>query len=407
VTGRAVLAEYWLGDDETLLFIGRDDLVEPRVERIPVGRAALLDAATAAPGGPDPVTHPERLQDVYGPVIAPIRRWTEPGDLVWLVPHQVLHQLPLHALELDGEGPLIARNPVCYTPSASVMVHARSRPRRPVRHVVAFADSRADQPLLHADAQVDALARTYGTDSVRVHRGAGVTRDAVVEGLTGGADMVHVACHGVFDAADPLGSGFLLAGAESDRFTAADFLRLRCDAGLVTLSACESGVSARRAGDELIGLTRAILYAGIPSIVVSLWRVDEISTGILMRRFYEELAAGEHKATALQRAQLRVRAMAADEVIAYCAAIRPGADPPGQRLIDQDIADLRFIAGDFAAALTGYEHLSRSGPPDAELHAAITRCRRAMRAAGPPDYTTRPFAAAHYWAPFILVGDWQ
>ena len=81
-------------------------------------------------------------------------------------------------------------------------------------------------------------------------------------------------------------------------------------AQLVTLSGCETGVNQNHPGDELIGLTRAFLYAGAPALVVSLWRVDDESVAFLMRRFYAHLRA-RHSPTAahaLRQAMLDTRA---------------------------------------------------------------------------------------------------
>ena len=84
-------------------------------------------------------------------------------------------------------------------------------------------------------------------------------------------------------------------------------LHLRCD--LVTLSACESGLSRVRRGDELDGLMRAFLFAGASALVSTLWRVDERSTLILMERFYREILAGVGFAQALRQAQLYLRSL--------------------------------------------------------------------------------------------------
>lgn len=68
----------------------------------------------------------------------------------------------------------------------------------------------------------------------------------------------------------------------------------------------ETGINERSPGDELIGLTRAFLYAGAPSVVVSLWSVDAQSTHDLMLEFYRHLKNGVDKATALQKAQIKI-----------------------------------------------------------------------------------------------------
>jgi CHAT domain-containing protein len=63
---------------------------------------------------------------------------------------------------------------------------------------------------------------------------------------------------------------------------------------------------------------RALIYAGTPSVLMSLWAVDEISSGILMKRFYAALASGQTKAEALQAAQLAVQAITAAAAITFC-----------------------------------------------------------------------------------------
>lgn len=81
-------------------------------------------------------------------------------------------------------------------------------------------------------------------------------------------------------------------------------------AHLVTLSGCETGVNENRPGDELLGLTRAFLYAGSPSLIVSLWRVADDSTAFLMRQFYTYLRENPtmFKVDALRQAMLDTKA---------------------------------------------------------------------------------------------------
>lgn len=89
-----------------------------------------------------------------------------------------------------------------------------------------------------------------------------------------------------------------------DILTAREIFNLKINAQLVTLSACQTGVNENKPGDELIGLTRAFLYAGAASVLVTLWSVNALSTEVLMKKFYTELKNGRDKATALQVAQI-------------------------------------------------------------------------------------------------------
>jgi len=120
----------------------------------------------------------------------------------------------------------------------------------------------------------------------------------------GTAGKLHIAAHGVFRSDSPMFSSLKLADTW---LSMVDVFNLRLGSELTTLSACETGMSALYGGDELLGLTRGFLYAGTPSLVVSLWRVHDRSTVLLMERFYRELLSGTSKPEALRRAALEVR----------------------------------------------------------------------------------------------------
>ena len=77
---------------------------------------------------------------------------------------------------------------------------------------------------------------------------------------------------------------------------------------LVVLSACETQLGAQSRGDDIVGLSRAFIYAGTPSVVGSLWSVNDRATAVLMTALYQRLAEGMNKAEALQAAQAETRA---------------------------------------------------------------------------------------------------
>jgi CHAT domain-containing protein len=114
------------------------------------------------------------------------------------------------------------------------------------------------------------------------------------------ARVVHVAAHGHSRVDAPLFSHIRLADGQ---LTALDCLELSLDCELVTLSACETGHAVVAAGDEPIGLTRSLLYAGARSVIQSLWRVDDAATVNLMSEMYRHLGRGAGRAQALRKAQ--------------------------------------------------------------------------------------------------------
>ncbi len=80
-------------------------------------------------------------------------------------------------------------------------------------------------------------------------------------------------------------------------------------ADLVVLSVCETQLGAQSRGDDLVGLTRAFIYAGAPTVIASLWSVNDQATAVLMAAFCRHLRAGASKAAALQAAQAETRAL--------------------------------------------------------------------------------------------------
>jgi CHAT domain-containing protein len=129
--------------------------------------------------------------------------------------------------------------------------------------------------------------------------GRDMTRRKVEETIRG-KSTIHFATHGLLDPAHPLFSGLVLSDTI---LTTGDIFGLDLEAGLVVLSACNTAGGELSGGDELVGMSRAFMYAGSPSVVASLWSVSDESTTLLMKLFYRELRKGSPVARALQEAQ--------------------------------------------------------------------------------------------------------
>lgn len=304
---RVVLAEYTAFGNAVVLFGLRADWAEPEITVVEADLAGLEVFAAA-----NFSSHNDVLDLIelgleewyqYGGLVAPLGRWAAPGDIVCLVPHGPLHYLPLHALKVDGCS-LIERNTVVYSPSASVLKHCLSTrsaesPGASRGTAVVFGDSQGDLPEARAEAIM--LAELLGCRPVL---GDQVTRENVLRGMAEAA-VVHFAGHATFDRREALGSGLKLAAGEV--LTAAEVFGLNAlNSYLITLSGCETGAAQQHPGDELVGLTRAFLYARTASVLVSLWEVADESTAFLMRQFYSRLLAdpGCFKADALRLAVL-------------------------------------------------------------------------------------------------------
>nr|WP_231873466.1 CHAT domain-containing protein [Kitasatospora sp. SID7827] len=240
----------------------------------------------------------------FAVLVEPLAEWTEPDDVVVLVPHGSLHDLPLHTLPVAGV-PLLLRNPVVQLPSSSVLVDLL---RREVRGPASRSAGRAvladpQRNLPHAAAEGAAVAGLLG---VRAAIGGEATRAALFAALES-SGLVHLAGHGVVTT----GSGFERGVHLSDGpVTAGDLVGRRIRAGAVVLSGCETGVNEQRPGDEPVGLPRALLLGGARSVLVSQWRVADESSRELLTSFHQRLAAGDPPARALHHAAVEVSRIA-------------------------------------------------------------------------------------------------
>jgi len=215
-----------------------------------------------------------------------------------IVPHGLLHRVPFHAL-FDGRSYLLEQFEVSYAPSAKVYSLCQNRiPRR------------LDKALVLSVADPSIPAVTEETQAVVRHLPAAeLLRDqrATMEALrlkAPGCGVLHLACHGMFRADNPMFSSLKLGDGW---LAASDVIRFDLAGTLVTLSACESGRNAVFGGDELMGLTRAFLGAGATTLVASLWLVQDETTAELMEKWYEHLHEGVGRATALRNAQLALK----------------------------------------------------------------------------------------------------
>ena len=113
-----------------------------------------------------------------------------------------------------------------------------------------------------------------------------------------------------------------------------DVFGLDLKASLVVLSGCETALGKLSSGDELVGLTRAFIYAGTPSVVASLWKVDDASTAALMGSFYKNLKT-KSKVESLRQAQLdMIRGKVSAQLLAQrgVGGISKLGDTPGSTL---------------------------------------------------------------------------
>ena len=238
------------------------------------------------------------LRELYRHLIEPIQDKLDRPSLIF-VPHHVLHYVPFHAL-YDGANYLVDAYAVSRGASASVLKICREKKIQRTEQDLVLAVP--DEMTPYINEEVAALRSLLPKGLFFVGREA---REDKLRRYGPTAGKLHIAAHGIFRADNPMFSSLKLGDSWLNLF---DIFNLQLGAELTVLSACETGMSAVWEGDELLGLARGFLYAGTPSLVVSLWTVNDRSTAQLMRRFYEALHRGASKTRALQEAILEIKA---------------------------------------------------------------------------------------------------
>ena len=315
----SVLFEYQVLDDALAVFVVRAN--ELHVVRSPVRRDVLEREVRAFVDGLIE-RHPAHdveasSQTLFGWLIAPLRPWLSEARTVIVVPDSALQQLPFAAL-LDGSTHrlLIEEHVLLTAPSAGLYVgelgHAKLRPRTsPPASVAVFANPSLRggpfedlDPLPEAEAEARRVARIYG-HAVSFSRATATVPRFL--SIAGSCDVVHFAGHTVIQPSERWHSALLFAPAGGDRglLTIEQIARSSLQrTRTVVLASCAT-MRGHTAGIEGVpSVARAFLVAGVPSVVGTLWDVDDSEAAPLMQALHERLVKGLPPAEALRAAQL-------------------------------------------------------------------------------------------------------
>ncbi|NEP62493.1 MAG: tetratricopeptide repeat protein, partial [Symploca sp. SIO2G7] len=264
----------------------------------------------------------ERLKQLHQLLIEPIAQYlpTNPDERVIFLPQSSLFLVPFPALQ-DASGEyLIEKHTILTAPAIQVLELTREQknkgaggdmlivgnPTMPSVVTKVGEDPQQLSNLPGAEQEAVAIAKLFNTQAIT---GNQATKSAILPKLSN-AGIIHLATHGLLDdfrglgipgaiALAPDGTGKLNDGL----LTAGEIFDLDLNAELVVLSACDTG-RGRITGDGVIGLSRSLITAGVPSIIVSLWSVPDAPTADLMSEFYRNFQQTGNKAQALRQAML-------------------------------------------------------------------------------------------------------
>jgi CHAT domain-containing protein len=227
----------------------------------------------------------QTARELYLYLIQPALKWIKTDHLV-IIPHDDLNYLPFQVLkDWATEQYLGEKFQISYAPSATILLRKKKAGSIRAGNLLAVADP----DLEDARAEVQAIGALYpGRSKIVFDVGA---RESDVKAWVGSFDLIHLSVHGKFRADEPLLSYLQLnkSGSDDGMLTAAEMFGLPMEkAMLVVLSACETGQVAATHANEIIGMERALLFAGANSLILSSWAVDAASTKLWMETFYRE-----------------------------------------------------------------------------------------------------------------------
>lgn len=267
-----------------------------------------------------------RLRKSYELLIEPIVDLlpNNPQETVIFIPQGSLFLVPFPALQ-DQQGVyLIEKHTLLTAPSIQALglAHQRAQqlssdlskalvvgnPKMPSLAESPEAEPEPLDPLPGAEAEALVIADLLGTEPLI---GAEATEENITQQMEN-ASLIHLATHGLLDELEVLGfrtpGALALTPTGNTRatdgwLTSEEILDLNLSAQLVVLSACNTG-RGEITGDGIIGLSRSLIAAGTPSVLVSLWAVPDAPTSELMQAFYRELPQTDNRASALRQAML-------------------------------------------------------------------------------------------------------
>ncbi len=263
---------------------------------------------------------------LYPILIEPITQYlpTSPDDLVIFLPQSELFQISFPALQDANQNYLIEKYSILTAPSIQVLEFTYQQKQRlkndnsdgalvvgnpvmPTEIITATKNILLDLVALPgSETEAEAIAQILQTTQII---GQAATESSIKQQMPN-ARLIHLATHGLLDDFSNSGIPGAIAltpgEGEDGVLTSNEILNLNLNAELVVVSACDLG-RGLVTRDGVVGLSRSLMAAGTPSIILALWEIYDRSTSVLMQEFYLQLEQGNNKAQALRQAMLKTK----------------------------------------------------------------------------------------------------
>ncbi len=192
-----------------------------------------------------------------------------------------------------------------------IVPHQKRSPAKSVLLIGAPAQADPRYPELpHAKEEMASVEKHFSSGKVTSFSGHDATPDSYLKNSPGMYKFIHMATHGTPNAIDPLGSAIILSAGKDGNFKllARDIIddKVRLNAELVTISACEGVGTQLQSLEGLLGLEWAFMRAGAHQVIAAMWDQDDAVTPALMDDFYDQLTQGKSATNALHHAKLAI-----------------------------------------------------------------------------------------------------
>jgi CHAT domain-containing protein len=287
---KTAILTYWISDKELIYWlITTSSITRKTVDIDRKGLNSLVEKTRRSIQSNSQTDVSSGLSKLYSILIAPLEKELTSLTNLVIIPNGSLHFLPFQAL-INSKGEfLIQKYNLVYSPSASVYMICREREVKPGSRFMgmALSDISVDNNIGLPGTE-DELKKILPLFSNNISTFGVQSTESFAKKNAGDYNFIHLATHGSYNYRQPLYSYLLFPPSEGDdgHLNVFEVFEMNIKSKLVTLSACETGLGNINQGDELIGLSRAFLFAGSSSVIVSLWSVADYPTSLLMTSFY-------------------------------------------------------------------------------------------------------------------------
>jgi len=323
-----LLLEYFVGEQDIYIFGISQNQIQVKAVKNAAELLSKVEQLRAFVSQPPALENSQNHQnafhqqayDLYQILVAPLDR-TDCQELL-IIPDDYLSYLPFDVLLTEApktltntkqvnSAYLIQNKAIAYHYSAALMLSKSQSHQKKSISFAGFAPTFqdgavAEQRLCTADQLYNLNCSQEEVESIsQLFKGktysAKAANKTVFEQNIDQYQIIHLATHACVDDVDPMSSRIYFT---DDQLSNYDLYNLQLQADLAVLSACNTGSGKLVKGEGVMSLARGFIHAGCPSVLMSLWSVDDCATSEIMLQFYQQLKEGKNKDAALRQAKL-------------------------------------------------------------------------------------------------------